>query len=447
MHELLKNGQEVWTEGLSLPIRVERLLGGGGQGEVYRATMDGRPVALKWYLRKTVESDPRLRHRLERAIQRGAPSDRFLWPIQIATAPGTPDFGYVMPLREERFSGLVDLMRARANPTFAALATAGFELAHHYYLLHSRGLCYRDISFGNVFFDSKTGEVRICDTDNVDENGQPGGVSGTPDFMAPEIVRGDAAPSTQTDLHSLAVLLFYILHIHHPLDGRKKAAIHSWDLPARQKLYGQEPVFIFDPEDRSNEALGRDRDPTGEGGANALAYWPLYPQFLRDLFVRAFTDGLRDPAHGRVREVEWRKAMTRLRDSILYCRCGRENFYDPDAIRSSGGKPGNCWACGRELRLPFRIKLGNHVVMLNHDTSLFPHHLNEHQLYDFSRPLALVVPHPTDPRVWGLENRGQEKWTVTLPDLTMKDVEPGRRVSLAPGIRIHFGTISGEVRA
>ncbi len=29
---------------------VEQFLGGGGQGEVYRAKFAGEPVALKWYL-------------------------------------------------------------------------------------------------------------------------------------------------------------------------------------------------------------------------------------------------------------------------------------------------------------------------------------------------------------------------------------------------------------
>jgi len=41
--------------------------------------------------------------------------------------------------------------------------------------------------------------------------------------------------------------------IHHPLEGKKEVAIHSFDLPAMTKLFGTEPVFIFDPVDRSNE--------------------------------------------------------------------------------------------------------------------------------------------------------------------------------------------------
>ena len=42
--------------------------------------------------------------------------------------------------------------------------------------------------------------------------------------MAPEIVRGQAKASTETDLFSLAVLLFYMLFMHHPLEGAREAA-------------------------------------------------------------------------------------------------------------------------------------------------------------------------------------------------------------------------------
>jgi serine/threonine protein kinase len=103
-----------------------------------------------------------------------------------------------MQLRPERYKGIVDLMKRRIEPTFRALATAGIELAHSFLALHAKGLCYRDISFGNVFFDPDTGDVLICDNDNVTVDGSAtSGVLGTPRFMAPEVVRGEAMPSMQ----------------------------------------------------------------------------------------------------------------------------------------------------------------------------------------------------------------------------------------------------------
>lgn len=439
MNQLLKLGQTVQTRETGAECVVGQFLGGGGQGEVYEASMSGSPVALKWFFPHYLRQDTRLRDRLEQVVQAGPPSDRFLWPMDLATAVGRGDFGYVMPLREARFKGIVDLVTRRVSTDFRALTTAGFELAHSFLQLHAKGLCYRDISFGNVFFDPATGEVRICDNDNVDVNGQPGSIGGTARFMAPEIVQGNATPTTQTDLFSLAVLLFYMLMNHHPLEGAREAAIHCLDLPAMMRLYGTNPLFIFDPDDPSNRPVPGYHD-------NALALWPVYPQFIKDLFIRAFTDGIRDPEHGRVRESEWRAALVHLRDSIVYCPgCGAQNFYDPARLRSQGD-PGLCWSCGAGLKLPPRIRLGRDVVMLNYDSQLFPHHVDERRRYDFSSPVARVVQHPDDPRIWGMKNVSQEKWVITDRDNSVKDVFPGQAVTLSPGIRIHFGQSEGAIR-
>jgi hypothetical protein len=50
MNEILRPGQTVRTVPSGLACQVEALLGGGNQGEVYRATLAGSAVALKWYL-------------------------------------------------------------------------------------------------------------------------------------------------------------------------------------------------------------------------------------------------------------------------------------------------------------------------------------------------------------------------------------------------------------
>jgi len=429
-------GQVLRTEG-GRECKVERFLGSGGQGEVYQVSVDGRAYALKWYFTEYLPQDPDLRERLQDAIRRGAPSDRFLWPLELVNDSRKSSFGYIMPLRESRFKSLIDLMKRRVEPSFRALCTAAYELADSYLKLHAKGLCYRDISFGNAFFDPTTGEVRICDNDNVAVTGiAKGGILGTPRFMAPEIVRGEALPSIDTDLYSLAVLLFYMLMLHHPLEGKREVNIHCFDLPAMNKLYGFEPLFIFDPNDDSNRPVPGEQD-------NAIIYWQIYPQFLRDMFTRAFTNGLRDPKNGRVRESEWRGAFVALRDSIFYCeRCGAENFYDVDKLRTR--IPYRCWSCNSNFHLPPRIKLGQAVVMLNHDTRLFPHHIGT--LYDFSMPIAEVVQHPQNPNVWGLKNLSKSKWTITRSDGTLSEVLPGKSFTIAANTKVNFGSVEGEIR-
>jgi len=436
MNQLLKPHQTVLTETTRASCRIQKFLGGGGQGEVYQAELGGRLMALKWYFRRS--ATPEQRWILEDLVRRPAPNARFLWPIELVSASNTPGFGYVMGLRPSRYRGIVDLMKCRIQPGFRALITAGYQLADSYYQLHSVGLCYRDISFGNVFFDPDSGDVLICDNDNVAiDRGEKGGVLGTPKFMAPEIVRGEASPSRDSDLYSLAVLLFYMLMVHHPLEGSRESQVRCLDLPAMNRLYGTDPVFIFDPIDDSNRP-----DPVFH--RNPLEFWAVYPSLLRDMFTRSFTDGLMRP-QARVKETEWRAALTQLRDLIAYCAsCGVENFYNgttPEAVSEQV-----CWACGAPLRWPARLQIENrYIVMLNHDTELFPHHLDPRCQHDFSHPLGKVSRHPTDPNVWGLKNLSKTNWVVTQPNGAMLDVPPEKNVRLVRGATIHFGAVKGNI--
>jgi hypothetical protein len=204
-------------------------------------------------------------------------------------------------------------------------------------------------------------------------------------------------------------------------------------------LYGTRPLFIFDPADQSNR-------PVRDYQENPLVYWPIYPKFLRDLFTQVFTEGIRDPVNGRVRESVWRPRMVQLRDAIFYCACGAENFYDAQTLQASGGRTGTCWQCRQQLRLPPRLRIGHNVVMLNHDTTLFPHHIDAQRAYDFSMPVAAMTRHPSNPTIWGLKNLSTERWVATMPDGASREVEPGRTVTISAGARVNFGASEGEIR-
>lgn len=431
MSTLLHSKQIIYGDLTQQSYTIDVFLGAGTQGEVYRAHANGQEVAIKWYFPHYIQNDVQLRQRLENAIRKGSPDNNFLWPLELVVLPNSTGFGYVMPLRPANFKSIVDLMRRRAEPSFRALISACLQLSESFLQLHAKGLCYRDINFNNVFFDPNTGDILICDNDNVDVNGATGAINGTPRFMAPELVRGDAPPNTESDLFSLSILLFYMLMLHHPLEGKKEAAIRCFDQSAMNKLYGTEPLFIFDPQNDSNAPVAGLHD-------NALVYWVLYPQFLRDVFTRAFTSGINDQ-HGRIRENEWRVLLINLRDSLFYCGCGAQNFYDGDNIKT-------CWACNKPLVSPPRLRINNALVMLNYDAMLYPHHIDQTQKFNFSLPQATVSRHPQDPSRWGLQNISDSAWTITLPDNSVKMVDPQRSVNLAAGISINFGNTVAEIQ-
>ena len=229
-----------------------RLIGEGSQGAVFEAVAsDGERLAAKWYLpRSGTEGQRGL---IVDLVERGAPDERFLWPLEMISSTTTDGFGYVMPLRPDSYAGLAEMLTGKVDVAFSVVCRLSVELADTFLRLHTEGLCYRDISFSNVFFDPATGRPLICDNDNVGVDGRSmTGVLGTRRFMAPEIVRRDANPSARTDLYSLSVLLFYVLVMGHPLLGKRELAFECWDDLAESELFGRAPLFVFDPADPSN---------------------------------------------------------------------------------------------------------------------------------------------------------------------------------------------------
>lgn len=160
---LVSEGERFQLVASKMECRVIRFLGAGGQGEVYETTMDGGDTgpsyALKCFFGPSATQQQW--DALVSLVEMGPPDDRFLWPIDLVRLPEAGTFGYLMLKRDRRFHSLVDLLNQHVTTTFKALATAGFSLADSYLRLHSRGLCYRDISFGNMFFDPDTGDVLI----------------------------------------------------------------------------------------------------------------------------------------------------------------------------------------------------------------------------------------------------------------------------------------------
>lgn len=137
-----------------------------------------------------------------------------------------------------------------------------------------------------------------------------------------------------------------------------------------------------------------------------------------------------------------------LQDRIYYCHhCGQPHEYDIEKIQASNGRPGQCTACGQDLRLPYRIRIGRQaVVLLNHDTKLYRSHLHPGTQRDGTPPIAEMSQHPKNPSVLGLRNLASQKWILTTTDGSHYDIPPGKSARLANGIVIDFGGVSGEIR-
>jgi eukaryotic-like serine/threonine-protein kinase len=419
----------------STVVTVEKRLGEGGEGVVHAARLNGAPFAVKWF--RPGPGNEEKRESITALIRRGRPPHpAFIWPIDLVSSDRLPGFGYVMPLLEPRFISLARLLNEQ-DPSLRATTTIGRELVDAFAALHSAGLCYRDISFGNLRADSDAGEVGILDVDNIGIDGSGAQVKGTGPFMAPEILRDEAFPSTVTDLHSLAVMLFYMLMHGHPLLGVRTDAAYSWDqdnhLSETEVLtqhFGVHPLFIFDPDDSSNRPVP---------GHKVADWWAIYPWQCRRVFTQAFTEGLRDASlNGRVIEGTWRRTLLSLHDSVASCAaCGASLFHDPQQSRQG------CWRCAELLPAPPRLTTPGGALVLSEGATVTSHHLNRDR--DHRTACAVVEPHPGRPGRVLMRNLTGKTWTVVADGEERKSVAPSQRLGVRPMI-IDFGGARGQIR-
>ena len=193
---------------------------------------------------------------------------------------------------------------------------------------------------------------------------------GTNQFMAPEIVRDEAMPSTVTDLYSLAVFLFILFMRGHPLEGRRSIAAYSWQQTEHVsenelllRNFGFEPLFVFDPDD--------DVQPAGTGQPDPHLLADLPALLPRAGSSGSFTDG----PHRRLavgpdhRERLAPRPVAPAARPPRHLRCRAAVFFDPD----EPARP--CWRCGEVPPTPALLRLPGRTVVLSEGVVITADHL------------------------------------------------------------------------
>ncbi|MDR1035420.1 MAG: kinase [Deltaproteobacteria bacterium] len=199
--------------------------------------------------------------------------------------------------------------------------------------LHAAGLALADLSAFRLLVDPPTGSACVLGTDQVVVPGLfPPEVLGSLACMAPEVVAasylpfgfsGRSLPSVETNLHSLAVLVYGLLLHRHPLEG---SAVWSLDSDEQESLMmGKKALFIEHPDDPANRLrpdAGREdclvrEDFVPWKDTGKVPFSVLGPH-LGGLFLDAFVKGLHDP---RLRPAagDWEDALARTMDLMVPC--------------------------------------------------------------------------------------------------------------------------------
>lgn len=407
-------------------LEILQKLGEGGQGIVYKVNYNGRQLALKWYFASKLHDADAFYRNIQNNIKKGAPTAAFLWPLEI-TEYYEGSFGYLMELRPGEYKDFSRFLLAKEHfASFEALINAALCITNGFLALHNGGCSYQDLNDGNFFINPQTGDVLICDNDNVAPNKENLGIAGKCRYMAPEVVMGLKRPDTHTDRFSLAVVLYLFLFLNHPLEGRRTMCPCLTE-ELERKYYGSEPIFVWDPANDINR-------PVWGVHVNEIKLWPLYPDFVRKTFEKAFSQEMmvgNDTEH-RVIEREWQDVFTRLRDLTVRCACGDETFIDPSQPTCK------CINCGKEMPRPMILKVKKYQVPLMQGKKLYACH-TQYDSDDFTQVRAEVIASRNNPSVLGLRNDSDFTLEAILPNGVSKEYPRGQVIRLGKGLKINFG--------
>lgn len=417
----LKTGEKVTlTNGSETTIIKE--LGRGGQGIVYLVELGGHKMALKWYLNKPTNW---FYKNLEDNIAKGAPSEAFLWPEYLTTKK-QGYFGYIMKLRPQGYHEFGQYLLARAQfKSLDAIVNAAMKICESFKSLHLSGLSYQDLNDGNFFIHPDTGDVLICDNDNVAPEGENSGILGKARYMAPEVVTGTKMPSKQTDRFSLSVVLFLLFYGNHPLEGARVLACPCMTEKYEKKFYGSEAVFIYDTTDKSNL-------PVRGVHNNVMRKWPAFPALLRKTFTKELSHECLTNPNTRCLERDWQKTIQKVRDMLVICPlCNQETFVEDMATPK-------CVNCGKNITVSGVLKLNDRNILLTPDTKVY--------IDIDNKPDIQVVSIPGDRYPVQLKNITSNSWTVETPSGKLKSVDPNQCMPVKAGLKVNLGgTTKGEI--
>ena len=396
-------------------------LGSGGQGTVYKVSYNGKEYALKWYHKGAFKGNEKaFYNNLEDNIEKGAPTKDFLWPLGITDVYGGV-FGYIMEMRPAGFHELTEFFVGTKKQkqvhfkSFSALTNAAVNIIQGFRSLHNNGYSYQDINDGNFFIDPSNGNVLICDNDNVSPFGTNLGILGKQRYMAPEVVTGDKDPDTETDRFSLAVILFRLLYINHPLEGRYSTP-PCMTKELEKRYYGEKPIFVYDPnDDRNRPVPGTDN--------NLRKFWPVYPEYIRDLFVKAFSHDLMMGKKPRIIERVWIDAFMKMKGSIIQCpKCGEETFL-------IGQGANKCIECNTMIPAPNALSFSMVTLPLYPGVKIMLYHADPSQ-NDVYTQIGEVVANPSDRNLFGIRNVSKMSWKIILPSGGQRALVPGSVVPI-----------------
>ncbi len=441
-------GQEIELEYGGV-ARITGIVGNGVRDKVYNVSYNGTEWVLKWYDIEKLKNPDEIYNNLKVSIADGSPNNKFVWPKYVTKKTVDGSFGFIMEKKPDSFDYLTDILKAyklvnesetgrvtKKTLRFSSLfsmATAALNVVNAFRKLHQIDKCYQYLDDGGFFINVDTGATLSAGCDNVAPIGSEFGVVRRTGYTAPEVILGEAPSGVQSDRYMLATALFKLLFRGDPLEGKKVVMDVCLTDEEMLKHYSSDAVFVFDPDNDSNRPVRGIHD-------NVIKFWESYPTYIKEAFVKAFTEGLRDPEK-RLTENDWQTLLMRMRSETIQCSmCGKTNF--AHLFEKSDSRTYKCMNCLEEIPT---IVIGNRKwrTPLYKGAKIYECDIHSDS-NDFLTVAGEVVENKFRPGLYGIKNCSERKWSAKMPDGVVHDVEPGKGFPIWQGLEIDFGEVKAK---
>jgi serine/threonine-protein kinase len=221
--------QDRLTEVLGNKYHVLCRIGGGGMAQVYlaRHRMHGGLFAVK-VLVDHLAQDPRVVSRFEQEARMAATlaAHPNIVPIfDIGSGAGL----HYMIMQFIAGEDLASYLRREGRLSLPAAANVVVQAAEALSCAEARRIVHRDLKPANMLLD-ESGRIKLLDfgisriADFADGLTRPGESLGTPFYMSPEQIRGEAC-DIRSDLYSLGVVFFELISGRRPFENESATAI------------------------------------------------------------------------------------------------------------------------------------------------------------------------------------------------------------------------------
>jgi len=237
---------------------IEGTLGRGGMGRVLRVRHQvlGKAFALK-LIKTPIATDPRVRELFyrEARLASALTHDNI---CSIVDFGQDPSFGLFMVM--ELLDGQTVHHKLRHGGRLAPKVACDilWQVCEAVRYIHSRAILHGDIKSENIFLvrsPERRRVIKLLDFGlaRPDLGKGAGQIDGTPEYLAPERIKG-APATTATDIYALGIVLFELLTGELPFIGRVEEIFHS-------HLHDPMPVpssMIDEPlDERADELVAR----------------------------------------------------------------------------------------------------------------------------------------------------------------------------------------------